>query len=140
MNNFNITGRLTKEPELRYTKENKAVMSIDIAINNGKDDTTFLAIAVFNKQAETISQYCHKGDMLGITGTIRNHNWEDKNGNKHYDYSFMANRVDFLSSKSNSSSETKKAENEPKKEPVDNTQIYADFGDSIEISDEEICF
>ena len=53
---------------------------------------------------------------------------------------FMANRVDFLSSKSNSSSETKKVENEPKKEPIDNTQIYADFGDSIEISDEDIAF
>ena len=140
MNSFSITGRLTKEPELRYTSSNKPVASMDIAINNSKDDTTFLPIVVFNKQAETIKEYCHKGDLLGITGTIKNHNWEDDKGNKHYDYSFMANRVDFLSSKSNSTTDTKKTENEPKQEVYDNEQVFADFGDSIEISDDDIAF
>lgn len=140
MNNFVCTGRLTKEPELRYTRENKPVMSMDIAINNAKEDTTFLPIVVFNKQAETIKEYCHKGDMLGITGMIRNHNWEDDKGNKHYDYSFMANRVDFLSSKGNSTTETKTTKIEPKKEVFDNEQVFADFGDSIEISNDDIAF
>ena len=140
MNSFNVIGRITKEPELRYTRENKPVMSLDIAINNAKEDTTFLPIVVFNKQAETIKEYCHKGDMVGITGTIKNHNWEDDKGNKHYDYTFIGNRVEFLSSKGNSTTDTKKTENEPKKESIDNTQIYADFGDSIEISDDDIAF
>ena len=140
MNNFNIAGRIVKEPVIKYTKDNKSVMSLDIAINNAKDDTTFLPITIFNKQAEIVSQYCHKGDMLGITGTIKNHNWEDDKGNKHYDYTFIANRVEFLSSKSNSSSETQTTKIESKNESIDNTQIYADFGDSIEISDDDIAF
>ena len=140
MNSFNVTGRLTKEPELRYTRENKPVMSLDIAINNGKDDTTFLPVVVFNKQAETIKEYCHKGDMLGITGTIKNHNWEDDKGNKHYDYTFIANRVDFLSSKTNSTTEPKKSENESKNESYDNTQVYADFGDALEFDESELAF
>ena len=140
MNSFNVTGRLTKETELIYTRENKPVMSLDIAINNGKDDTTFLPVVVFNKQAETIKEYCHKGDMLGITGMIRNHNWEDDKGNKHYDYTFIANRVDFLSSKTNSTTEPKKSENESKNESYDNTQVYADFGDALEFDESELAF
>lgn len=140
MNSLNITGRIVKNPELKYTSSNKAVMQIDIAINNGKDNTTFLPITIFGVQAENVSKYCSKGDMLGITGMIRNHNWEDDKGNKHYDYSFMANRVDFLSSKSNSTAETQTTKIEPKNESIDNTQIYADFGDSIGISDDDIAF
>lgn len=139
MNNFNLAGRIVKEPVIKYTKDNKPVMNLDIAINNGKDDTTFLPIVVFNKQAEIVSQYCHKGDMLGITGMIKNHNWEDDKGNKHYDYTFIGNRVEFLSSKTNSTIEPKKAKIEPKNEPYDNTQVYADFGDAIEF-DEDIGF
>ena len=50
----------------------------------------------------------------------------------------MANRVDFLSSKSNSTTEPQTTKIEPKNESIDNTQIYADFGDSIEISDEDM--
>lgn len=139
MNNFNIAGRIVKEPVIKYTKDNKPVMSLDIAINNGKDDTTFLPITIFNKQAEKVSQYCHKGDMLGITGMIKNHNWEDDKGNKHYDYTFIGNRVEFLSTKGNSTTETQKVENKPKKD-ADMEEVFADFGDSIEISDDDIAF
>ena len=138
MNSLSIVGRLTKNPELRYTESNKAVMRIDIAINNGKDDTTFLPITIFGNQAENVHKYCTKGDMLGIEGIIKNHNWEDDKGNKHYDYSFIANRVEFLSTKGNSTTDTKKLENEPKKESME--EVFADFGDSIEISDDDIAF
>ena len=61
MNNFLCTGRLTKDPELKYTTENKPICSIDIAINNGKDDTTFLPITIFGKMAEVTNEYCKKG-------------------------------------------------------------------------------
>ena len=135
MNSINVVGRLTRNPELRYTESNKAVMKLDIAINNGKDDVTFLPITIFGNQAENVNKYCTKGDMLGIEGIIKNHNWEDNKGNKHYDYTFIANRVEFLSSKGNSTTDTKKTENEPKN-ASDNTQIYADFGDSIEFDED----
>ena len=140
MNSINVVGRITKNPELRYTSSNKAVMQLDIAINNGKDDTTFLPITIFGKQAENIDKYCNKGDLLAIEGLIKNHNWKDKEEKMHYDYTFIVNRVDFLSTKGNSTTDIKKTENEPKNESIDNTQIYADFGDSIEISDDDIAF
>lgn len=137
-NNFIFIGRISKDLELRYTKDNKAVCEVNIAIQNGKDDTTFVSITLFEKMAENVHEYCEKGDLIGFQGSVKNHNWEDNKGNKHYDYTFMANRMSFLQSKSNSQTEQKKSEMVEKK--ATDEQIYADFGDSIEISDEDICF
>lgn len=137
-NNFIFIGRLTKSPELRYTSSNKAVTQIDLAVQNGKDDVTFVPITLFEKMAENVCKYCEKGDLIGFQGSVKNHNWEDNKGNKHYDYTFMANKMSFLQSKSNSQTEQKKSEMVEKK--ATDEQIYADFGDSIEISDEDIAF
>lgn len=136
-NNFIFIGRLTKSPELRYTRENKAVTQIDLAIQNGKDDVTFLPITLFGNIAENVCKYCEKGDQVGFQGMVKNHNWEDTKGNKHYDYTFLANRMSFLQTKTNNQQEPKQAENVKKST---DEQIYADFGDSIEISDDDIAF
>ena len=136
-NNFFFIGRLTKNPELRYTSSNKAVAQIDLAVQNGKDDTTFVPITLFEKMAENVCKYCEKGDLIGFQGSVKNHNWEDNKGNKHYDYTFMANRMSFLQTKTNNQQEPKQAENVKKST---DEQIYADFGDSIEISEDDIAF
>lgn len=136
-NNFIFIGRLTKSPELRYKRENKAVTQIDLAIQNGKDDVTFLPITLFGNIAENVCKYCEKGDQVGFQGMVKNHNWEDTKGNKHYDYTFLANRMSFLQTKLNNNQESKQAENVKKST---DEQIYADFGDSIEISEDDIAF
>lgn len=136
-NNFIFIGRISKDLELRYTKDNKAVCEVNIAIQNGKDDVTFVPITLFEKMAENVCKYCEKGDLIGFQGSVKNHNWEDNKGNKHYDYTFMANRMSFLQTKTNNQQEPKQAENVKKST---DEQIYADFGDSIEISDDDIAF
>ena len=99
MNNlFIFIGRITKDLELRYTKGNKAVLDFVIAINNGKDDASYIKLTSFGSVAELMAKYCKKGDLIGVQGLIKNHNWEDKNGNKHYDYTFLATKVTFLHS------------------------------------------
>ena len=137
-NNFIFIGRLTKNPELRYTSSNKAVTQIDLAIANTKDDTTFVPITLFGNIAENVHKYCEKGDQVGFQGIVKNHNWEDNKGNKHYDYTFMANRMSFLQTKPNNQVEQKKLET-PEKKSTDE-QIYADFGDAIEIDESDIAF
>ena len=129
-NTILMVGRITKDIELRYTPNNKAVITVNIAIQNGKDDTTFLPITVFGNVAETTSKYCKKGDLIGIKGNIKNHNWQDKQGNMHYDYSFIAERVSFLSSKAKEIKQTSQTEKK------DNTDIFAEFGEQLEITDE----
>ena len=127
INNLTIIGRLTRDPETHYTKGNKAVTLINIAVNNGKDDTTFIRLTAFDKLAELVSKYCKKGDLIGTQSIIKNHNWEDKNGNKHYDYSFIINKISFL---------TKANKEEIKKQ--DNTDAFAEFGDQLEIDVENM--
>ena len=132
MNNFNITGRLTKEPELRTTKEGKSVGELNIAIRNKKDDTTFLKITAFNQTAEHVAKYCTKGDMLGIQGIIKNHNWTDKEDNKHYDYTFIANSVEFLNLKPKGNEEA------PEEDPI--PENYTTDYTGVEIKDNDLPF
>ena len=126
-NNLILIGRITKDIELRYTPSNKAVAEISLAVNNSKDDTTFIRLTAFDKLAELVSNYCKKGDLIGTQSIIKNHNWEDKNGNKHYEYSFIINKISFL---------TKANKEEVKKQ--DNTSVFSEFGDQLEIDVENM--
>ena len=128
MNNYICVGRITMDIELRYTPSNKAVVQISLAVNNGKDDTSFITLTAFDKLAEIIGKYSKKGDLIGTQSIIKNHNWEDKNGNRHYDYSFIINKISFLA-KGTKQEETKQ---EPKKESHD---PFQEFGDMIEVTD-----
>ena len=74
-NNFIFIGRLTKNPELRYTSSNKAVTQIDLAIANTKDDTTFVPITLFEKMAENVCEYCEKGDCARCFVTFSGRNF-----------------------------------------------------------------
>lgn len=132
MNNFIIAGRLTKEPELRSTKEGKSVAELNIALRNKKDDTTFLKITAFNQTADHVAKYCTKGDMLGIQGIIRNHNWIDKDNNKRYEYAFIANSVEFLSLKPKGNEEA------PEEDPIPDN--YNTDYTGVEIKDTDLPF
>lgn len=123
-NQFNLIGRLTKEPVLRNTSTGKSVCEITLAVQNGKDDTSFITVSVWNKIADTVSKYCKKGDLIGINGTIKNHNWEDKEGNKHYEYAFIGNKVSFLATGK------KEVKEETKEDP------FAEFGEMVSTDDD----
>ena len=128
MNILCLVGRITKDLELRYTTNNKAVVNIPLAINNGKDDTTFIDVVVYGNIAETTSKYCKKGDLIGVQAKVVNNKWTDKDGKNHYDYNFIASKVTFLSTKKEAIEETKKEENT-------NDDIFSQFGEQIDIDD-----
>ena len=129
MNNTILAGRITKDLELRYTPSNKAVVEVPLAINNSKDDATFIKVTLFGNIAETVNKYCKKGDMIGVQAMVKNHNWTDKNGNNHYDYSFIANKITFLQTKTKNEVEKQ----EEKKDKYNNA--FEEFGEQIEIND-----
>ena len=130
MNNILICiGRITRDLELRYTTNNKAVVNIPLAINNGKDDTTFIDVVIYGNIAETTSKYCKKGDLIGVQAKVVNNNWTDKDGKNHYDYKFMGYKVTFLSTKRNE-------ENSQEEQPSNsNEDIFSQFGEQISIDD-----
>lgn len=101
MNNTVIlVGRLTKSPEIRYTKNEKAVCEFTLAVDRqGRDGADFIRVQSWNKIAEAINKYCQQGDMIGVRGNWTHDTYEDKDGNKRYkDYVTLEN-VTFLANK-----------------------------------------
>lgn len=88
MNHVILTGRLTKDPEIRYTASNKAVASFTLAVDDGRDQdgkkkAQFIPCVAWGKTAELIDQYFRKGKPLTVTGRITVRTYE-KNGEKRY--------------------------------------------------------
>lgn len=133
MNKGIIVGRLVRNPELRYTSSNKVITKITIACNNSKDDTTFLDVTIFGKMAETTNEYCQKGDILGIEYIVKNYNWEDGEGKRHFTYNFIANRVEFISKASKSTNKIETSQEQAKNSL--NKDVFEEFGDSVSIDD-----
>jgi single-strand DNA-binding protein len=92
-------GRLTDDPELRYTQAGKAVADMRIAVpRNGADKVAdFFDVVAFDTLAENCAQYCPKGRQLLIEGALRHHTWEDREtGAKRSKVDILANRIQFL--------------------------------------------
>nr|DAW56156.1 MAG TPA: Single strand binding protein [Caudoviricetes sp.] len=96
-------GRLTQEPEVRYSTDGKAVAKLSLAINRkykqeGQADADFFNYVAFGKTAEFIGKYFHKGMKALITGELRNNHYE-KDGVKHYSEQVIINTIEFAESK-----------------------------------------
>lgn len=141
MNKWIGIGRLTKDPELRYTDKNIAICSFTIAINRINEESDFIPIKVFNKLAENSFKYLKKGSQVGIVGSIKTSNYE-KDGKKIYKTEIIANSVEFLSNNTNNQEKEKQAkkdlQNSDKSDISD--EVFEQFGESIEISDDGIPF
>lgn len=104
MNNVNLVGRLTKDPELKFVGDLQTpVVDITIAVDrknkNQENNVDFIPIQIWNKQAENCEKYLHKGDLVGITGEIRIDKYKNKDGESRYITRVKASTIKFLSSK-----------------------------------------
>ena len=108
MNCINLIGRLTREPELRRTQTGTACCSFSLAVRRPKvkDTTDFINLVVWQQGAEYLSQYGHKGDLVGVTGYLTTRNWEDQNGNKRTATEVTCDSVELLTSKKESEGTT----------------------------------
>lgn len=141
MNKWIGIGRLTKDPELRYTDKNIAICSFTIAINRINEESDFIPIKVFNKLAENSFKYLKKGSLVGIVGSIKTSNYE-KDGKKIYKTEIIANSVEFLSNNTNSQEKEKQVKKDPENSVKNDIsdEVFEQFGESIEISDDMIAF
>ena len=100
MNNIILIGRLTKDPELRYTQAGKAVCSFTLAVDRPysgeKKEADFINIIVWNKVGENCAQYLKKGRKAAVQGRLQIRSYEDDNGKRHYVTEVVANNVEFL--------------------------------------------
>ena len=102
MNAVNLIGRLTKDPELRYTANNFPMCSFTLAIDRmGKEEkkTNFIPIKVLGRLAENCAKYLSKGKLASAEGEIQTDSYEAKDGSKRYTWEVLAYRVEFLEKK-----------------------------------------
>ena len=100
MNNVVMIGRLTRDPELRFTAgSGKAVATFSIAVNrpfSKNNEADFFRIVVWGKPGENCANYLAKGRLVGVQGRIQNRSYDTNNGEKRYITEIVADRVEFL--------------------------------------------
>lgn len=107
MNNVSLIGRLTRDPEVRYTQNQKMYAQFNLAVNKvGVEGADFINIVAWNKTAELVSLYFKKGNKIGITGRINTRNYDDKDGKKVYVTEVIAENIDFCDNNKNNNVET----------------------------------
>jgi single-strand DNA-binding protein len=131
MNKVFITGRITKDLELRETQTGKKVCDFTVAINRDKDNTDFVNCMVWDKQAENLAKYQGKGSLVGVEGAIRTKTYEIE-GKKHYKTFVLVNNIEYLS-------QIQKTENTPKND-FESASIKTEFHDQLEITEDDYPF
>lgn len=151
MNKVELVGRLTAKPELRYTSSNTAYTRFSVAVNrnftnaNGEREADFINVVAWRKQAETISRYFDKGNLIGIEGRLQTGSYDDKDGNKRYTVDVALDNFEFLESKNKSQGGQNVAEPTPydyqdsnvSSTPTVNVEEdpFQEFGDNVSIDD-----
>jgi single-strand DNA-binding protein len=102
LNRVVLIGRLTKEPELRYTPSGVAVATFTLAVNRsrpnaqGEKEADFIPVVVWQKQAEKCANYIGKGSLIALDGRIQVRTYDDKEGQRHWVTEVVAENVRFL--------------------------------------------
>lgn len=104
LNKVFLIGNLTRAPELRYTPSGTAVADLRLAVNRNyqtqggerREETCFLTVVVWGKQAETCGEYLDKGSPILVEGRLQTRDWETKDGQKRNVVEVVAERVQFM--------------------------------------------
>jgi len=105
INQVTLVGRLTKDPDLKVTKDGTSLVNVVVAVGRtyknqaGDYDTDFVQCTFWNKVAENTAQYCRKGSLVGITGRIQSRNYENQEGKRVYVTEVIAESVRFMEPK-----------------------------------------
>ena len=130
MNKVALVGRLTAKPELRYTSSNIAFTRFTLAVNrqysneDGKRDADFISIVAWRKQAELITKYFEKGNLIAIEGKLQTSSYEDKDGNKKYTTDVALDSFEFIESKKEGTKEEPEKQFQPSFKAEDDDYLW----------------
>ena len=152
MNSVSLVGRLTKDPELRFTGTGKAVATFTLAVNrtfSKTDEADFFNIVTWQKTAENCANYLAKGQQVGVLGRLQSRSYENKEGRRIFVVEVVANEVEFLErreksggssgSSSNSQSYQKQNKQKDSSNDIDTSDVDLDEFQAID-DDEDIPF
>lgn len=161
INNVTLVGRLTKDPDLRYTSNGTGVATFTLAINRnftnqaGEREADFVQCVIWRKPAETLANYARKGTLLGVTGRIQTRSYDNQQGQRVYVTEVVAENFQLLESKATSeqrqstqaSQSTQQANRQNYNEPVSSgfpndgdMPVGAPPGATLDISDDDLPF
>lgn len=129
LNRIVLIGRLTRDPELRYTPNGVAVASFTLAVDRfrrnaqGENETDFIMIVVWQKQAENCANYLSKGSLAAVDGRLQIRTYDDKEGQRRWVTEVVADSVRFLD---------RKGDSKP--------SASGEFGTEVGFSDDDIPF
>lgn len=123
INNVVLTGRLTKDPELKYTSNGTAVGSFTLAVNrkftnqSGEREADYIMCVAWKKTAETIANHLHKGSLIGVEGRIQTRTYDNQQGQRVYVTEIVVENFTFLESQNNANTGNQQ-------QPQSNTRNY----------------
>ncbi|PKE12789.1 single-stranded DNA-binding protein [Macrococcoides caseolyticum] len=151
MNDCKFIGRITKDPEYRVTSSGTELINFELAVRrsyknqNDEYEADFIRCIAFKKTAEFINNYARKGYLMAVAGEMRNNNYEDQNGVKHYGMQLIVNNVDsqvLFQSKKNDDSHQQSSQPTYSSTQTTTGQNNNPFNNSgpIDISDDDLPF
>ncbi|HBK4565602.1 TPA: single-stranded DNA-binding protein [Listeria monocytogenes] len=159
MNRIVLVGRLTKDPDLRYTPAGAAVATFTLAVNRpftnqqGEREADFINCVVWRKPAENVANFLKKGSLTGVDGRVQTRNYEGNDGKRVYVTEIVAESVQFLEPKQNAveGSTPNNNQNEAnysnnnkngsyRASSSQNSDSFANEGKPIDISDDDLPF
>lgn len=147
LNRTILVGRLTKDPELRYTASGVATASFALAVNRtftnqqGEREADFINVVVWRKAAESVANYLKKGSLAGVDGRIQTRSYEGQDGKRIYVTEVVAESVQFLEPKNNQSNGNQQTNRN--NQPSNQGRIIDDPfapGSQIDISSDDLPF
>ncbi len=148
MNRVILIGRLTRDPELRYTRGNTAIAMFNLAVDrrvkdDGTKETDFIVCKCFNKLAENLAKFQKRGNLISLVGRIRTDSYDDKDGKRKYTIEVVADEIQFLSQnqkQEESSNEPTSNEKNQYSQLSANTVMNEDYNQELQISDNDLPF
>lgn len=159
MNRVVLVGRLTKDPDLRYTPAGVTVATFTLAVNRpfkngqGEQEADFIQCVVWRKPAENVANFLKKGSLAGVDGRVQTRNYEGNDGKRVYVTEIVAESVQFLEPKQNAveGSTPNNNQNEAnysnnnkngsyRASSSQNSDSFANEGKPIDISDDDLPF
>ena len=155
LNRAVLTGRLTRDVDLKYTQSGTAVASFSLAVDRafknkqGEREADFINVVMWRKQAENFANFAHKGSLVGIDGRIQTRNYENNQGQRVYVTEVVADNFSLLESRKDNQGQTNQQSNsnrsgsrsnQSKRSSQPTNDPFANNGDSIDITDEDLPF
>lgn len=145
INNVILVGRLTKDPDLRYTGNGTPVASFTLAVNrdfknaNGDQEADFINCVIWRKSAETLANTVRKGQQIGIVGRVQTRSYDNQQGQKVFVTEVNAERFNYLEKREGNSNVGNNQNQLNKKQNFDRSSDPFS-GSSIDISDDDLPF